>query len=395
MRLFAVRALAAAAMVLMVAQEASGQPRSRRRKPPAHPDASRVLILVNPAVGKMEGTGNKGASVYVGEYYAEKRGIPASNILKLDIPRTNDPYGWDSWHMLYENYEEFIRQPLLKKLRGYPPGERIEYIVTTFGIPSHLARVPNVQAGGWSVDSFLAQVEAPAPQFRMVNPYRSPLGQTQLRFHDWQNPAGWPMYLVTRLDGPTPLIAAGLVDKAMEAEENLSPEDGVGYYDFRNVACCDGYYQGDRTMMNAYELSRKQGFDSVLNDQRVTKKMFEHAPRTLWAWGWYSGPFTNDVYQFVTGAVGAQLTSYTAVGIRVPRPGAWVELWLRRGITATWGATTEPQVSGYAMGDNLLMRFWSGYNFAESSYIACPWLGHAMVFLGDPLYAPKVFRKSE
>lgn len=382
-------------MVLMVAQEAAGQARSRGRKPSAHPDASRVLILVNPGVGKMEGTGKKGASVYVGEYYAEKRGIPENNILQLEIPRKDDPYAWDSWHISYAAYEEFIRQPLLKKLRSYPPGERIEYIVTTFGIPSHLSRFPDVPGERWSVDSFLAQVEAPTTQFRIVNPYRTALGQTPVRFHDWRNPAGWPMYLVTRLDGPTPVIAAGLVDKAMEAEEKLKREDGVGYYDFRNLACCDGYYQGDRTMINAYELSKKHGFESVLNDQRVTKKMFEDAPRALWAWGWYSGPFTNEAYQFVPGAVGAQLTSYTAGGIRVPRAGAWVELWLKRGITATWGATTEPGVSGYAMGDNLLSRFWSGYNFAESAYMASPWLGHTMVFLGDPLYAPKVFRKDE
>lgn len=54
----------------------------------------------------------------------------------------------------------------------------------------------------------------------------------------------------------------------METEEKLRREDGVGYYGFRNLACYSGYYEGDRTMIGAYELSRRDGFESVLNDQR-------------------------------------------------------------------------------------------------------------------------------
>jgi uncharacterized protein (TIGR03790 family) len=200
------------------------------------------------------------------------------------------------------------------------------------------------------------------------------------------------MYLVTRLDGPSPEIAVDLVDKSMRAETNLKASDGVAYFDYRHVGCCDALYKADQTVLRAYELSQAHGFRSVLNDQTKSNHMIQAAPETLWAWGWYSGPTTSDVYQFVDGAVGAQLTSYTADGIRVPRPGAWVELWLRRGITATWGATAEPTVEGYADGDTFFSHFWSGYNFAESSYLASPALNHTMVFVGDPLYAPAIFR---
>jgi hypothetical protein len=42
----------------------------------------------------------------------------------------------------------------------------------------------------------------------------------------------------------------------------------------------------------------------------------------------------------------------------------------------------------------VLKLFWSGYNFAESAYLACPVLNHMMVFLGDPLYAPRCFQPS-
>jgi uncharacterized protein (TIGR03790 family) len=117
--------------------------------------------------------------------------------------------------------------------------------------------------------------------------------------------------------------------------------------------------------------------------------MINNAPDTLWAWGWYSGPSVNDVYTFVPGAVGAQLTSYTATAIRRPAAGAWVPLWLERGITATWGATAEPYLSGYAMGHGLLNRLWSGFSFGDASYLVCPRLGWMMVFVGDPLYRPR------
>ena len=55
-------------------------------------------------------------------------------------------------------------------------------------------------------------------------------------------------------------------------------------------------------------------------------------------------------------------------------PGGWVPLWLNAGISATWGATTEPYTSGYANGDGLFNKFWSGYNFGESAYMATPYL---------------------
>ncbi len=364
-------------------------------KPPktaASPEAASVLILVNDEVASAPGTGKKGASVWVGEYYAAKRGIPAGNIVHLNIPANDGPLAWDSWHMSWEGFNTSIRQPVLKALKSRGASNPIRYIVPVFGVPSHIASITGVPGQNWSIDSFLASVESGNTSVGFGNPYRAATEEAKPHFADWQNPAGWRMYLVTRLDGPTAQIAAGLVDKAMHAETNLKATDGIAYFDYRHTACCDGYTVGDRSMANANRLSVSHGFRSVLNDQSQTQHMFQEAPNTLWAWGWYSGPVTNDVYQFVEGAVGAQLTSYTADGIRIPRPGAWVELWLRRGITATWGATGEPTVDGYALGDNFFAHFWTGYNFAESAYLADPFLNHMMVFVGDPLYSPQIFR---
>ena len=358
-------------------------------------DAARVLILVNDAVPPEPGTGVKGASVYVGEHYTERRGVPRANIVHLTIPLADhDPRAWDSWNISWDRFDQYIRTPLRQVLEKRHLTERILYVVSTYGIPLRVSGGPLGTLEGVSVDSILAALHAGRDVPGLRNPYRAGVEEAKVHFRDWTNPLGWRMYLVTRLDGPTPLIAVGLVDKAIKAEASLQKTDGVGYFDYRHLTGNDAYARADQTMLNAYTLSTARGFASVLNDQTQTGAMLRTAPRTLWAWGWYSGPNTWDGYQFVEGAIGAQLTSYTANSIRGMKPGTWVPLWLAAGITATWGATGEPTVQGYANGDNLLNHFWMGYNFAESSYLASPALNHMMVFVGDPLYAPRIFQSS-
>jgi len=123
----------------------------------------------------------------------------------------------------------------------------------------------------------------------------------------------------------------------------------------------------------------------------------------LWVWGWYGMAF--DAYRFVPGAVGAQLTSFTAISIRTPNNddpkmyshtavrwgGNWVPRMLEQGVTATWGAVTEPYATYYAPGGNVFDHLWAGYSFGDSFYIAQNALRWVMVAGGDPLYSPRLF----
>jgi len=125
----------------------------------------------------------------------------------------------------------------------------------------------------------------------------------------------------------------------------------------------------------------------------------------LWVWGWYGMAF--DAYRFVPGAVGAQLTSFTADRIRTPFTtdpklysrtaerwrGNWVPRMLEEGVTATWGAVTEPYATTYATGGNVFDHLWAGYNFGDSFYIAEPAVRWVMLAIGDPLYSPRVFSR--
>jgi hypothetical protein len=128
-------------------------------------------------------------------------------------------------------------------------------------------------------------------------------------------------------------------------------------------------------------------------------------PNALWAWGWYGQAF--DAYRFVPGAVGAQLTSFTALSIRTPLNadpkmyswgvarwgGNWVPRMLEQGVTATWGAVTEPYATFYAPGGNVFDHLWAGYNFGDSFYIAQNAVRWVMVAVGDPLYSPRLFNR--
>lgn len=358
----------------------------------AHPEAASVLIIVNDSVAPQEATGGKSASVFVGEYYANKRGVPLSNIVHLATEpawQCADPTAWDCFNTYWEKFDAQIRQPVKKFLTDHNLTNQINYIVPVYGVP--LGAGDPTHTTGMSVDTALAVINSGVTG-KMSNPYFAAWNVMKPHFREFTNPYPWKMYIVTRIDGPTVQIACGLVDKAIAAEAALKTSDGTAYFDYRNVNSSSGYYPADQTVVNANKIALSKGYQTVFNDQTITGSMIHSAPKTLWAWGWYSGQQTWEGYEFVPGAVGAQLTSFTALGVNTYQPGAWVPVWLRDGITATWGAVAEPTTAGYANGDNLLNKFWQGYNFGEAAYQAAPYLNHMMVFVGDPLYAPKVFQ---
>lgn len=355
----------------------------------AQSDPASVLVLVNDSVGPENGTQGKGASVFVGEHYAQMRGVPADHVLHLNIPVVQTPpLNWDSWNITWSTYDSTIRQPLLRYLQNHSLTDRIHYIVTTYGIP---IRLDNGTTNEASLDSFLAAINANVQGSQYINPYfNGDPKSAPPRFASFQNPLGWKMYLVTRLDGPTAAIAAALVDKAVSAETTMRLSEGTNYFDYRHLGSGDPYYYADQTFLSAYNSSVARGFQSVLNDQSVTGSLLKSAPNALFAYGWYTLT-AFDGYRFVNGAMACHLSSLSAISLRTDLPGSFAPIWLRAGVTALWGATTEPYLSGFALGDNLFNHFWSGFNFAESAYISSPLLNHAMVFVGDPLYAPRLF----
>src|SRR5438045_4201397 len=98
------RSLGAILICLLAQSQTPGDTAPKPPKTAASPEAESVLILVNDETPSSPGTGRTGASVWVGEYYAGKRGIPASNILHLRLPCGDGPLHWDCWHISWEDF---------------------------------------------------------------------------------------------------------------------------------------------------------------------------------------------------------------------------------------------------------------------------------------------------
>ena len=230
-----------------------------------HPQAGRVLILVNDAMKPEAGTGATGASVFVGEYYAGKRGIPKANILHLTTATAEA--------VSYADYVNQIEKPVKAFLeaKGGAMKQQTLYIVPTYGIPLK-ANVTGDEIP--AVDSLLAGMYASSTfSIRIANPYAAPQGSRPAKFAAWSDQRDaigiWKMFLVSRLDGPGAMIAKGLVDKAISAESDLTLTSGKGYFDYQGTrGPSEWQYAVDEEIRNASALSKSKGFPTVLNTQR-------------------------------------------------------------------------------------------------------------------------------
>jgi uncharacterized protein (TIGR03790 family) len=358
-------------------------------------DPASVLVIMQDNTGPEPGTGTKNASQYVADYYMQKRGIPAGNIVHIathidncggpGCRAGNVPHS-DSTNINIAQAQPQIFTPVLTKLKAL--GSKIKYIAPVYGVPITIWSVPGVDA--LSLDSVLAQILLPTGQGGRAtnNPYynRDPASSPA---HIDTSTAG--VLLVSRLDGRTAAASAALVDKAIAGE--TAGAKGIGYFDYGPTSPLGS------TSLNAYTLCKAvvPAQNCVLNDQSKTggamigegNPNYPTAPNTAWAWGGYDlGQRNAGVYSFVPGAVATQMNSNSAQTVRRPSSGAVVYTFLLNGVTATWGAVSEPFTSGYALGDNLLNHLWHGYTFGEAAYISAPSLNWMMVFVVDPLYRP-------
>ena len=236
---------------------------------PATPLKDRVLILVND---------KEPASASVGQHYATRRGIPAANILHLKTSTAEQ--------ITREEYAQQIESPVRKFLDAADGAMRrkIVYIVPVYGVPLRVGEQ-------LAVDSLLAMMYAGHDDMKppLRNPYAAATGSRPPRFAEWSDTVAaankFKMFAVTRLDGPTPGIAKGLVDKAMEAEASLTLKSGIGYFDHQGTRHPEEWqYKIDEEVKSAAGLSRKMGFETVLHVQATALCGCNLAPPPYYAW---------------------------------------------------------------------------------------------------------------
>ncbi len=373
---------------------------------PAQPAATgdEVVVVYNTRVPESKG---------VAEHYRERRQVPANQVIGLDLP--------DNESMSRGDYHSRLELPLLKALKqkklltfgtrelpavsGRPA--RIEgavltagirYVVLCYGVPLKISHDPGFQEAGSdavqkelrrdeaAVDSELAclpLVEQGYHRFGLLpNPFYGATNATMM------NPTNG-ILLVARLDGPSASIARALVDKAMQAET-----DGLwgrAYIDLQGLT--NGNYKvGDDWMRNAAEVSRRLGYETVVDEQPATFGSSTPLSQIALYAGWYnehvSGPFALPEVEFLPGAFAYHLHSFSAATLRSTTH-QWVGPLLARGATATMGCVDEPFLALTPDVGVFFARFLgAGFSFGEAAYAAQNGLSWQTTVVGDPLYRP-------
>ena len=351
---------------------------------------------------------NQSESKGVAEHYAKSRHIPAERVFGLDLPAGET--------ISRKEYESRLEKPLLKKLReaklfvygrnGHPPpGQtnevpieaRIRYATLCYGVPLKILNDgklnepgmekirPELRRNDASVDSELALLP-------IVSEH--PLyGAAPNRFYGGTNSAALSptngLLMVARLDGPTPEIARGLVDKALEAErEGLW---GRAYFDARGLT--NGSYKiGDDWIRGAAQVVSRLGFETVVDNEPATfAASFPMSQIALYA-GWYdwtiSGPFTLPTVEFMPGAFAYHLQSFSAQTLHSATAN-WVGPLLAKGATISMGCVEEPYLEGTPDVMTFLIRLiYLGFTFGEAAYTCQGSLSWQTTVVGDPLYRP-------
>ncbi|HEY1719045.1 MAG TPA: TIGR03790 family protein [Verrucomicrobiae bacterium] len=351
----------------------------------------------------------------VAEHYAAARQVPKRQIYGFSLT-TNE-------EMSRAEFHDSLQLPLAKKLEadglwrlgsvtipatnGQPErivrkviASKIRYAVLCFGVPLKIAPDPGLQEpiradvrpefrrNEAAVDSELSWL----PLAEMNIPLSGPLpnwvyGATNAA---QLNPTNGVL-MVARLDGPSADIARGLVDKAMQAER-----DGLwgrAYFDSRGLPRTDtNYFLGDEWILDAAEISRQLGFETVVDKNPGTFPADFPMSQIAVYCGWYdqnvSGPFALPEVEFMPGAFAYHLHSFSAETLRSTTQN-WCGPLLARGAACTMGCVYEPYLSATPNVAVFLARWMGkGFTFGEAAYAAQPATSWQTTVVGDPLYRP-------
>src|SRR5688572_17530690 len=188
--------------------------------------ASRLVILAN---------SRQPESVALAQYYAEKRSVPAANIIALPLPEEETI----AWRVFVDQVWQPVQEELYR--RGWIEGtasslidqfgrkryafvaQNISYLVTCRGVPLRVANdVTLVPARSTVAAQFNRNESAVDAEFSLLATDNHEI--TGLVNNPWYARDGRPtldaaqVIKVTRLDGPTWADARNLVDSALEGE---------------------------------------------------------------------------------------------------------------------------------------------------------------------------------
>lgn len=363
-----------------------------------------VVVIYNSALPESEALAN---------YYARKRAVPSTQIIGFKLTTAET--------ISRADFRDDLQHPLAKKLErlklwrvgsGELPGtngkptrverkvveSKIRYAVLCYGVPLRILKDnnlkepseadtrPELRRNEAAVDSELALLPLDYSGYPLTGPLTSPwFGATNVGLLHPTN----GLLMVARLDGPTPTVARGLVDKALQAEA-----DGLwgrAYFDVRNITD-PGYKPGDDWIRGAAQVTKQLGFETIMDENgEVWPAGFPMSQIAIYA-GWYretvAGPFTLPTVEFMPGAFAYHLHSFSAASLRTTNHN-WVGPLLAKGVTVTMGCVDEPYLGGTPEVGTFMGRWvYFGFTVGEAAAASQSVLSWQTTVVGDPLYRP-------
>ena len=333
----------------------------------------------------------------IAAHYARLRAVPSSQVLRISVAAADE--------IDRDAFDARIQTPIAAWLRQHDALDRILYIVLSKGVPLRIAGSGGREGTGASVDSELTLLyrrllgESPSAAGRVANPYF--LNDTPVAQAKPFNRAASDLYLVTRLDGFSVDDVLALIDRgaAPVRDGRILLDQKAGVIDPAGnqwlAAAADRLAKGGAATRVVLETSSQ-----VLSGQK----------NVLGYYSWGSNDWAITVrhfgFGFVPGAIAGTYVNTDGRTFSEP-PASWtIGKWsdrtsfhagspqslagdlIREGVTGVAAHVAEPFLDGMVRPDILFPAYVSGFNLAESYYLATPFLSWQTVVVGDPLCAP-------
>jgi uncharacterized protein (TIGR03790 family) len=377
-----------------------------------------VLIVVN---------ANSPMSVAIGEYYRQKRRVPAANVLALNVTTADPNLGNLPQETIatQATFDAEIRTPIQDFLTSNGLVDQIRYIVLASGIPLRFtptSATPSTcllsyaqylrDCARASVDAELAVLFSTLPGTGGTGTNgeaRNPYYDAGTPFSSWrtQNPSAPLKYLVARLTGfQTPVDATtGIPSDVKALIDRGQGSVGVGTV----------LVDEDPSLPVGWRAFNRIWLDPVADQlgalaipvQHDTTNTFQSNATDLMgyaSWGSndnhdagapFYGSIGGNVYpgSFARRSIAADLVSTSAYTFVYPpfyEQSLSADL-VRLGAAGVSGSTWEPLAIGLARAPVLFRHYFSGAPAIEAFYRSVPYLSWMNVWIGDPLMQAPTF----
>ncbi len=393
----------------------------------ADPETQRVLVVANR---------KSPVSLRVAQYYLQRRGIPISHFVTLDLPDSSLPLE----SIDYDTYQKQVEQPLRDFLTQHHWSDQIRYIVLTKGIPLRVRQVPHPLADGaplfqdQSLDSTLAALDYKMAAIAFKDPEvtkvssQAAFGMVTPNLY-WRQAIPFEHrltggYLVTRLDGYSEADARALIDRALTPRPRLAGTvliDPSGANESTGEAqLIDVFHPQDctpqvmprctpqpRAMTEVYGRAWYLDIDNDfrLSAQFIAKNVPQLAttiapPQTFASgenllayvsWGSNDESFRADHYHQLKFRPGAIVETVVSTSARTFFPTGRGQSLIAdlvaadQGVTGIRGYVEEPENRGIGSPTVLLSNYFQGANLATAYYRSIRFVGWRDLVLGDPL----------